>query len=168
MKRDENVRPKMERIVLTRPVVTELDDLKITFGGMSMRKILFRGKRTDNGEWVEGAFSPKNSDSLFGPTIDKPSIIKFGAPLNGFWFDVDPETVGQYTGLTDKNGKKIFEGDIMQFTAYGILYTGTVEFTEGCFYVNCKNAGPFLDSAVRTHDALKIGNIHDDPELLEE
>ena len=73
-----------------------------------MREILFRAKRLDNGEWVEGAYCPKRCSG------DYPSIIKLGQPHEGRWFTIDPATVGQFTGLCDKNGKKIFEGDIVR------------------------------------------------------
>lgn len=133
-----------------------------------MREILFRGKRIDNGKWVEGAFCPKSCDDPFGPMLDKPSIIKLGDPCDGFWFDVDPATVGQYTGLTDKNGKKIFEGDI--WNCSGCL--GVIEWVEDAcsFEAHYTINGIEYANAVNAYRAAKvevIGNIYDNPELLE-
>ena len=124
-----------------------------------MRDIIFRGKRIDNGEWVEGYFV-----NLWLMHYQKHQpIITDNSAVS---YNVDPSTVGQYTGLTDKNGKKIFEGDIMAFTAYGFDYVGTVEFTDGSFSIMCEHTSPFLDQAVSKHGAYIIGNIHDNPELL--
>jgi hypothetical protein len=85
------------------------------------REILFRGKRVDNGEWVEGDLTGEFTIHTQPPWID-------GEGSYEWWgYEVIPETVGQFTGLTDKNGKKIFEGDIVK-SAY--FENAVVEFWE--------------------------------------
>lgn len=125
-----------------------------------MREILFRGKRKVGGEWVQGFLFVSRKGEY---------KIKWYDPHYGSakTSEVHPETVGQFTGLTDKNGKKIFEGDVMEFEAYGLLYRGVVTIEGGNTGVFCKGGSPFLDDAIKRHDAVKIGNIHDNPELLE-
>lgn len=124
-----------------------------------MREILFRGKRMDNGEWVEGYYAP----------IGKYHYILTGrlelVPYLGFeHFLVNPDTVGQFTGLTDKNGVKIFEGDIVRYGQRGkVEYnSGSAQFTLN--FTNSTYEGfdkiPFCDCEV-------LGNIYDNPELLE-
>lgn len=131
-----------------------------------MREILFRGKRLDNGEWVEGYYA------WYG---------RPGAPFIGFhnsigtmmWCEVAPATVGQYTGLTDKNGKRIFEGDIVQDmngTIYPVVWGGSG------FYLRYSppHAHGFhhdllpLCNYWSAHGAIVeiIGNVHDNPELI--
>ena len=141
-----------------------------------MREILFRGKRIDNGAWVEGAFCLKDCDSPFGEMVDRPSIIKYEPPCDGFWFRVEPETVGQFTGLTDKNGKKIFEGDIVEGHCHSqwrhdlqrceIAY-GRDGF-EARHHVKQGNVQRYYSYKVLfSKDVVVIGNIHDNPELAE-
>lgn len=134
-----------------------------------MRKILFRGKHTRTGEWVEGLlWKKKYKDnrlfiSCFPDKDDNEEI-----------FIINPETVGQYTGLTDKNGKKIFEGDIVKidekyirYVAYSGVSTGFVKlhYISRCVSEGSTMLGYGYDSYKHTIEV--IGNIHDNPELLE-
>ena len=131
-----------------------------------MREILFRGKRIDNGEWLEGSFLNDRDGSFYiCPAV---SDISYGDGGNrrriGCWYKVDPSTVGQYTGLKDKNGKRIFEGDILCFdkTVFVCYWDGgNIEF-------GLRNNEESIGMAyVAVYDAEIIGNVHDNPELLE-
>lgn len=131
-----------------------------------MREILFRGKRPDNGEWVYG-------DLLRNPIDDGIVIVDFGT-INYFHEIVDPTTVGQYTGLTDKNGNKIFEGDIIEVTScdyhsLGKKITCEIVYDRGCFWAKRTDAPEIkssLSSAELQHTVAIIGNIHDNPENI--
>ena len=130
-----------------------------------MREILFRGKRTDNSEWVEGYYS-------YSPEIDKHMIITadlahpFGT--NFGFYKVIPETVGQFTGLTDKNGRKIFEGDIVE--RGGRIWLVEYSNKYGQFMMTTYTEKGISWS--RSFDLIPpdwcevIGNIYDNPELL--
>lgn len=128
-----------------------------------MREILFRGK-TILGKWIEG-------DLIQYLGWGKVHIAQHYIGAGGQ--EVIPETVGQYTGLTDKNGKKIFEGDVISTDLkrpYNI-----VVFRDGCFMFNCNDGNqdyydimlPILQSEhTRYEYGEVIGNIYDNPELL--
>ena len=141
--------------------------------GVSMREILFRAKRLDTGEWVEGFFS---SETFYGytPNDDRVFIIQKGT---GFYCPVDPATVGQFTGLVDKNGRRIFEGDVVRHHNDNpdseIEEKGVVFWDEKyCGWRRTSN-GQFHHGIVDTYRLSPeclyevIGNIHDNPELLE-
>lgn len=159
-----------------------------------MREILFRGKRTDNGEWVEGYLTRRPSaiqyEAHYSPWfIDKPPS---DPDDSGGFYNVDRETVGQFTGLTDTNGAPIFEGDIVAFYFFdkGNKNTRTmlIEWIESGFcmkelfrdYQLAKDfsiitgkfdtyrgeikQGVYISN--NTYFVEIIGNIHDNPELL--
>lgn len=110
------------------------------------RIIKFRGKRIDNGQWVYG-FLAEDYYINDVNSEDFPSI------------EIAPETVGQFTGLLDKNGREIYEADIV-VSKYS--NPGEVVFSDGQFCVNYNGYCALIPS-----DAYEtIGNIHDNPELL--
>ena len=142
-----------------------------------MREILFRGKRLDNGEWVYGDLMTKY------PHHKGLTIVENGR----VYHEVDPKTVGQDTGLKDKNGVKIFEGDVVQrrapiyklgekapvgdYLARGKVVWDESSFTEVGYYA--VSAYDHLGNMTKyilfngTNGWHVIGNIHDNPELLE-
>lgn len=142
-----------------------------------MREILFSGKSLYDNEWIEGFYVHANE--AYGENIDRHFIIKHGEFEydNYDAWEVIPETVGQYTGLTDKNGKKIFEGDIVRVCLSPEIDIGVVKFDEriASFIIdfNPCELGTFLDMFLAIQEVGNkvwvevIGNIHDNPELLE-
>ena len=130
-----------------------------------MREILFRGKRVDNGEWETGSLLVERMNT-------SEQQVMIADKMTGYPTLVLPETVGQYTGLTDKNWKKIFEGDILS----GYLDDLFPE-EESRYEVIWNDYGWHLTNLDGTVDTAEqdwvnqnfevIGNIHDNPELME-
>ena len=123
-----------------------------------MREILFRGKRKLNGEWINGSllvYGDGDCDICVPDGYD--ALDKFR---------VEPDTVGQYTGLTDKNGTKIFEGDIVDILNEN-EETGVIEWAPGeaMFVISSDGWCASFDN-YWGKDVEVIGNIHDNPELL--
>lgn len=143
------------------------------------REILFRGKRIDNGEWVEGDLIQLHENAeywyILPDSVSSELYEKEPYPFrqNDVMCEVAlakviPETVGEYTGLTDKNGKRIFKGDIVD-VAYDINYTGVavkrighfeVVFDNGCF-MKKKIGDVGLFHFIYSDVVTVIGNIHD-------
>ena len=119
---------------------------------------LFRGKRLDNGEWVEG--------SLFVGDNGECEIC-YGTPRVRITYAVDSATVSENTALNDKNGKRIFEGDIVigeDALAKGMKIWGYIDYMDGSFIIvnDIMKHYRWLDYVVEV-----IGNIHDNHEMLE-
>lgn len=141
-----------------------------------MREILFRGKRIDNDEWVEGGVVQGVVHELWRNS-DRAYITVFPEFLSRLKLEeVDPNTVGQYTGLCDKNGKKIFEGDILaHWNEDQNRYVAKCVAEYGEFNCTCCDGiyGWYFDGGdIRfvsddNNYYEVIGNIHDNPELLE-
>ena len=134
-----------------------------------MREIIFRGKRVDNGEWVYGAYSAYDSrHNYYNGQVEcevafMPSIIAYDDEC--FWYHVDPATVGQFTGKTVKNGK-VFDGDVLK-NIDGFSLVSWDE--EKSAFVMRLYEYPYetLYLEEMWDDSEIIGNIHDNPELLE-
>ena len=129
-----------------------------------MREILFRGKRLDNGAWETGSLVIVRMDC-------HDAQYYIADKMTGYHTPVDPSTVGQYTGLTDKNGKRIFDGDVakvLQGKDKDIAYVG---FENGAFMMYPKT-GNIYERTLWSYwyndwDVEVVGNITDNPELLE-
>ena len=126
------------------------------------REILFRGARMGDGKFVYGSlvFVKENDKS----ENELPHIVISYGPDTFDWFEVDPETVGQYTGIDDREGEKIFEGDIFKIGAENNIYT--VRFDYGCFLAYEDDVQVGILAELSTMFIKKIGNIHDNKELL--
>ena len=135
-----------------------------------MRENLFRGKRRDNGEWVYGSLFVGFKKSYICP--EAIAMYNFDGTLClGGFVEVSPESVGQYTGLKDKHGKRIFAGDILG-SRYDKLYPDdvaieVVKWFRNGWYIQQENNLPdaLCEYGVLPYSEV-IGNIHDNPELL--
>ena len=141
-----------------------------------MREILFKAKRIDNGEWVEGYYF---HEVIIGWDMDRHIITTGKVKVKGAYaesselikYEIDPNTLCQYTGLVDKNGNKIWENDIVgRYSEYqNKYYCGQVKYGE--FNCTCCEGvyGWYFDGEdIRDHSCYEVlGNIFDNPELLE-
>lgn len=142
-----------------------------------MREILFKAKRDGSGEWVEGCYAECKGKTFIGISISIgiDAFKGFCAPVIK-WFEVDPETLCQFTGLYDKNGKKIWENDIVNRNGE----YAPVKFGMYCssFDYGNYNFGFYIDFPEETFYRKELGywcrkvetagNVFDDPELLQE
>lgn len=121
-----------------------------------MREIIFKGKRKDTGEWIEGDLLRLNKHVMIAPHDGDwydfmPPVASLGLPRGKY--EVDPETVSQYTGLKDKNDKRIFENHIV---------------TDDTFIrkISMKNPYWYQNLHMNLRESEIVGNIFDNPELL--
>ena len=145
-----------------------------------MREILFKAKRIDNEEWVEGYYCIKKPYCFDNRTGSKSIIITEHSSTGTVSFEVSPDTICQYTGLNDNNGNKIWENDIVRCYAVDIC-NREYEFASDVFWDDCMwmlHENEFCDNMLCHFDMSKnwvshipeievIGNIFDNPELLQ-
>lgn len=139
-----------------------------------MREILFKAKRIDNGEWIEGHYTECRGETFIG--IDTSSMFEIFCPPVIRWFKVSSETLCQFTGLCDKNGNKIWENDIVNHNGE----YAPVKFGRYCSSFDCEsyNLGFYVDFPEETFYRKELGywrrkaeiagNVFDNPELLQE
>ena len=132
--------------------------------GIVNREIIFRGKRDDTGEWVEGVYCGGHERKTLRPCIFvyRPDRQSYDCQ------DIIPETVGQYTGLKDIHGVKIFEGDIVNYN--GSCHKVVFESRNGTGYFGIvvgENETWGFGNSTPAYMMTVVGNIHDNPDLLE-
>lgn len=133
---------------------------------MIMRQIKFRGKSLNDKKWVYGFYCRHD----YGAQYQDKKLIKEACSVHDIWtadgwVAVDEASIGQFTGLTDRNGKGIYEGDILSFPYEGVADTEVIIFEDGCFQVDDgweMTAICCLDTSAR----IIVGNVFDNPELI--
>lgn len=128
-----------------------------------MREIKFRGKRIDNGEFVYG--------NLIGTDVIVGNLVEFNDEYfnTEFWYKVDAETIGQFTGLKDRNGKDVYEGDIIRVTSHGDIYTDIVKWSKAkCSFIfsDESNVEYYCADEYKQENSEVIGNIYENEELV--
>ena len=142
-----------------------------------MREILFRGKRPRDGKWLFGT-PVKSITECYDECVEiiEKIVYETGLEISTYADGerVIPETIGEYTGMADKNGKKIFEGDIVKLDEYVKkafdVEDGEVKFGRGGFYIGDFNMLNSLNTLASYDGILRgevIGNIYDNPEMVE-
>lgn len=132
-----------------------------------MREIKFRGKRLDNGKWESGdLLENQGRNFIYHATSESTIEDNDDGRIVVVAVEVDSSTVSQYTGLKDKNTRKVYEGDVLTAKFESV---GVVEWQNGCFVVNFGDVDVFQisDCFDDSYQMWVIGNIHDNPELLE-
>ena len=137
-----------------------------------MREILFRAKRIDNGEWVEGWLLKDEVTGQYfihasGNSVNESDKVNEEGCLRFVAFEVDENTICQYTGLTDKNGNKIWENDVVSCGGY-LVVTWKEEFASFCLSKKGWMYQHFFGEAVNGCDCKVIGNIFDNTDLMTE
>ena len=143
-----------------------------------MRKILFKAKTVKHRKWVEGSLVVLDEEHMYiVPRHENASTLPVSAIIGYSAICVDPETVCQYTGLTDKNGKRIFEGDIViydnsPYNAYCEPQKGVISWRNGSLSFKYRPWTSVMYRPLCSDDFFSgkcevIGNINDNPDLLE-
>lgn len=131
-----------------------------------MREILFKAKRKDNGEWVEGYYQKR-----FDLDGSEQHLIFWSKSYTVWEYaEINPDTICQYTGLTDKNGKRIWENDIVEERHRGVItmrYHVLWDFKETSWMFETKSSARYGIYAINQRKFEVVGNIFDNPDLLE-
>lgn len=142
-----------------------------------MREILFRGKSTETNQWIYGGFhiwekrqvcalgNDRLKDDEISCVITVNSFADWNMPRTMQAVEVIADTVGQYTGLTDRNGRKIFEGDIVNILTENEEF-GIITYDDGGFFVDASTFSVDFMNNINGSDIEVIDNIHDNPKAL--